>query len=355
MTIYTPGITANFKAYFRVSPNSPLVDTDIIPTFTIQDPSNATIFSGTTLRLESGVYQASYLIPSNIDVTLEYKIKWNAILNGATLQGAEESFKISSPVVSFTNVVSESAIQIDSTFLNIIKSVLAYPCEDTLLLSDDQIKTIILYPVFMEYFTKFPIKYRDQKDISTFVSIPFPDQFTYSVTECRVVGKQSQGVGTNGSFWQLVMLNKGYGSGQGGFNTYGSQMRGFNPEGLRQSTRNLRYVLDSYGNDATFNYFVNKPLKQLEINSSSNAAVEIVWAKWSNNFEDIDYPRRKEVLKLAQSYLLDHWVRSVSLIDDGNTDQTLNFIDAQTKADALKQEVYDLWNKLQDPVVMRSS
>lgn len=348
------GQKASFEANFYDDKNN-VVSPDSNPSYTIISPLGEILEQGVSSKISKGIYRAEWTIPGGIDVG-NYFIKWIPMFGGTPMEGLQEQFSVTLPKVSLERKINDYDIIIPQIELELIKSILAYPCADELLLTDTQVKRLIVYRAMRDYFVKFPILQRYQQPMNNYLEVPFPDQFVYGITECRAMGKLFQSTGAVGSsFWQLVLLNKGMGFQGNSFNSYGSNMRGYNPNGLRQETRSYKYVLDTYSNDGTFNYNINKTKKVIEINATLQCEVAITWARWSNNFNDIDYERRNEVIELAQGYLLQHFAQTIGLTDDGNTEQTINAVEASSKSETLINGVREKWNNMSDIVVMRIS
>lgn len=352
---FFPGSNVELYAYFRINENEPLIDTDNLPTFKIVAGSSV-LYSGTAIRESVGIYRAVWLSPSSIDTSKTYKIVWTASINGVVVPGAEEQFTFQSTAPVFSKddpiVIDPAEISIATRDLDLIKSVLAWPCTENVLLSDEQIKQVILYPAMMEYFTKFPLITRDQFAISNRLEIPFPDRYTYGVMDCRVVGKFAQTGGRAPAFWNMVLFNK-YAPFASG--TYSSKFRGYNPNGLKQQTWAYRQVFDTYGNAGTFHYEIDKVNRSVIVDANSSGFVEVQWAKWSNNFEDVEYPRRIEVINLAQSNLLQHTVDALQISQETSSEVQLGIAEMQTRATELRERVMQKWDTWQDIHVARIS
>lgn len=333
----------------------PLVNADSTPQYKILDPDGTTVITGTGTLVSVGVYEATYAVTTTAMVSDRWQIVWTLYVKGALVSDSEYFQVLPAGSIDFGN-----NIIISDQWFNLIKKHLGYPAIDcTPLLDDTQIKELCLFPALQEYFIKFPKIVREMVGIDGNLEIAFPDQNTYAVTDVRVVGKNGSSTSGGGSFFQLLYLNKGgfdYGSfssylGRRSNSNYGER---YNPNAIRQATMNYRAVLETELNTATFKYFVNKIEKKVEIFSEISAEVAVTWAKFSNDFEDVNYPRRLEVIKLAAAELLHHMADSTQIVDDGNSDQTINVSDLRARAEALRTEVREFWNSINDIVVLRS-
>lgn len=353
-TTFIVGQEAQFEATFTSDGHTP-INPDTLPEFEIFSPTDVSIYTGISEKVKDGIYLAKWTVPGGSDIG-NYRIDWKPIFGEVLMEGLSETFSVALPIATTEKKVNPYDIKIPDIELQLVKSILAYPCADEILLTDEQVLKYCIYPAMREYFTKFPLLERYQAPMNNYLEVPFPDQFVYGLTECRSTGKLFQSTTAVGSsFWQLVLLNKGMGFAGNSFNSYGSNMRGYNPNGLRQETRGYKYVLDTYSNDGTWNYNINKQKKCVEIYATLTCEVAITWARWSNNFEDVEYERRNEVIELAQGYLLQHFAQTIGLTDDGNAEQTLNAVDARTTADALMSRIREKWANMSDIIVMRIS
>jgi hypothetical protein len=342
-----PGGTVNLDVYFRLYTGGPLTDADSTPTYIIYDPNNNILASGSGTKISTGLYRATYTVSSIAVTSNTYSIYWTAIVGGVNVPDAWEYFQVvSAGSPSFSNIL------INQDDLNLIKKRLAYPLKDSILLTDEQIKDLIVRQALNEYFIKFPLKVtEDLSVISGTLTVNFPDTNTFGVVDVRVVGKGYAGV-SGGSFWDLVYWN------QMGLSTYyrsvyGSNMSGFNPNSIRQTKFMNQQVADSIVQQGTFKYTIDQENKRVAIYSSLAARANITWAKYSNNFDDIKFQNKWDVIKLSQAYLLMHVADTMELVEDSSAEIKIDAATLRDKANALKDEVFTKWLDYQSPLVMR--
>ena len=249
------------------------------------------------------------------------------------------------------------AITITDQYLNQIKKILAFPSIDELLLPDVDIKEYAIFPAMQDYFIKFPIVDRKQYMTggSSEMIIDFPDEYTFGVTDARVT---DVGIitGTGQSFWDLAyfqQLNGGALQG-GGAGAYG--IKGYNPSSLIQTRDTQRAAYKSFQNTyMTVRYTIDEENRKAMIYSSTTGYINITWAKYSDNFDAVKRPRKFDVVKLAQAYLLDHFADTFSVLSDSALDMSINIEALKSRSQELKTEVRELWNSFPDIIALHSS
>lgn len=248
------------------------------------------------------------------------------------------------------------AIQISDDWMRLIKKYIGFPDIDYLLLEDADIKEFCVFPAMQKYFIKFPIKAYNQYSIgaSGEMVLDFPDSYTYGLIDIRIsdVGLV---MGTGGSFWDLIYYQQMAGASlrqSGG--AYG--IRGYNPSNIVQQREILRASYKSYQNTfATMRYTVDRSAKQVKAYSSVVGYLNITWAKYSDNFEDIKYERKLDVVNLAAAYLLNHLADSAGILTDSALEMSINVESLRTRAKELEEEVINRWGEFQDVLLLHSS
>lgn len=130
----------------------------------------------------------------------------------------------------------------------------------------------------------------------------------------------------------------------------------FNPNGLRYNFIAERQMIDAITNNLeTFRHVVNYSKKSISVYTSVVAQLLIVWAKTSNNFNDIKPTQLLNVIKLSQAYLLRHLSYLGSMLNDNSSEKQINTDALNTNAERLENEVYELWKEFPDIVTLRVS
>ena len=245
------------------------------------------------------------------------------------------------------------SITINEDDFSIIKSVLAYPSTDNLLLDDPEIKNLCIRPALRKYFTKFPIKHYETRDITsdTTLAINLIDTYIYGVLDVRIVGKNTV-AGSGSAFWDIVkyqnLTSPFKVSGM-----YGKQ--GYNPNSLLQQNILRKQTIASLQNTFdTVKYWIDTENSVLNIYSSVTGKLDITWAKYSDNFDTgVLYNHKEDVIKLSQANLLLQFVDTTSMITDSSQESTINTDTLKTRAQELMEAVEKKWTEYPDVIVMR--
>ena len=345
-TSVAPGETVTLDIYLRSYYNGPLIDADSVPTFIVYDPNDVELYSGTASHPSTGVYEASYTVSSTADLSDTYKIVWSAIISGVAVPHAWEYFRVVAATSEY------DGISISSGWLNQVKKVTAYPEVANLTLSDDEIKEFAVFPAMTRYFTKFPkstsVEYEANSDSS--LTVDFPDDYTFGLLDCRVVNVGMLG-GTGSSFWDIAAYQR-FGS-YGNTSSYGQ--RGYNPNSLYQERYNQRFAMKSQINSlATIKFDIDLAEREVNVYTSVTGRINLTWAKYSTNFEDIKYQRKFDVIQLAQAELLDWIADTFGMTTDGTLDVDINVADIRSRAKELRDEVVDKWKEFPATILLKA-
>lgn len=242
------------------------------------------------------------------------------------------------------------SVTIETSDLNRIKSILAYPSINQIILTDLQISDLIITPVLEQYFVKFPIKVIEEKSLASGTEnmFDFPDTETYGVCDVRVVGKEFFSGGGN-SFWNLIYYNQN-GITRGGSGTYG--VRGYNPNQIRQTRMMQQQANATYANQFTTSSRIDKANRKLYVFSESTGRVNVTWAKWSQNFNKVMLDYKNDVIELCQAGLVEHLANTAGVIQT-NTDISINSGDLKTLAESLRAKVKEKWDSIPDVILIR--
>lgn len=331
-------------------PNAVLTDPDVIPSYSISNPSNTVVVTGQGTKISVGYWQAVYFVPVTAP-TGQWTIVWTAAIGGVSVANNTEYFTVSD---ASAKPITEQ-IEIEDQWLQQIKKVTAYPGIANILLSDSEIKQYVVWPAMFDYFKKFPLEDRKEYPIFEELAVAFPDNFVFGCRDIRVVEKFGSSA-TSFSFWNIIKYRTIYGGSLkfSGMGTYGSK---YNFNGLRQEYQRSRQVAESFSNQYnTFKYYVNHQDRQVEAYSSVSAKLVINWSRYSLNFSAVRPNELHNVIRLAQSYLLFHLSDSASLINDAQQDKSINVEAVKLRA----QELYDMvvtnhWNLIPDTMILRAN
>jgi len=181
-----------------------------------------------------------------------------------------------------------------------IISELGYPVvsEEDLEFSRSDIQDLFIYPAMREYFTWFPKEKETSVSITGSFEIPFPDENTYGIVDSRLNTTASGSGTTTSPFMNELIFNACTRSGAG---LYGTQ----NDYDMTQANY-LERAERRAVNDYSKSYKISVDNSEKKVYGYTNIAGELVitWAKFSENFDDIPYRRKSEVIDLAKSKVL---------------------------------------------------
>lgn len=241
---------------------------------------------------------------------------------------------------------------ISDYWLGLIKKAIAYPSVEEVILTDAEIKSYCIYPALRDYFSKFPILTTTEYSLSSSsaTEIAFPNSDTYAVIDARVVGKEMIS-GSGSSFWDIAYYNTmGLSHLRGG--SYGIPK--YNPNFRKQAVYLQKMAISSLSNEATLDIRVDEVARTVTMYHNGSGKANITWAKSSENFEDVRFVYKNDVVKLAQGYVKEHIVSIAGLIHT-NLEITMDVEALRVDADKLKSEVYERWNAIPDPIVLRAT
>ena len=343
------GSTITLDVYFYNYTGGDLTDPDSTPTYEIKDPDGTSMVTGSGTKVSTGYYTATYIIPDNATISTLWKIEWTAIINGFSVANAWEYFEVT--LESDVEFDTETTAIISDYWLSQVKKVIGYPnADDTILLTDIQIKSYCIYPAIREYFTKFPIQVTEEHSISTSTDneIEFPDTSTFGVLDARLVGKMTvSGSGT--SFWDLVYYNAmNLNVSKSGY--YG--IKGFNPNFKKQMTAMQKQAIATQANEATIDIRVDEVNRVVKLHTNINGKANVTWAKFSLDFDDVKYVYKNDVIKLSQASLKEHLADTTGMITK-NLEVDIDSDRLKSEALEMRREVAEKWAEIPNIVIIR--
>lgn len=356
------GQNNTFRAYFRLQNPGPLVNASSV-TVAIKNPANTIIEpAAATTNPATGTYEFVWATPGNTPVGTGYKAIW-AFTYASGVSEVEQPFDVVGVgSVAFEEpkrniLVSDSTdvvVKIDLKWLNQIRKVLAFPEVDEILLTPEQVKEYCVMPALTRYFTKFPIRIKQQISVAEAGFVNFPDysadlREVIGVTDLRFVNKDNPS--GNSSFWEIYRYQQMGGRGIRGMGGYGTR---FDFGGGVAATIAQKQKYDSFQNLNTYNAEMLWHERQIKYYSEVPAALVIEWALLSLNFDDVRPQRRLQVIQLAQAELLWHLARTTGIIEDSNLDQKVMAGDLRSEAERLHKEVMEDWNEEPDPSMVKT-
>ena len=240
----------------------------------------------------------------------------------------------------------------DEDFSNILTPI-GYPIVALEDLTDrkmtrEDVESQLIFPAMREYFMFFPKTDTQEYAASGSFSVAFPDLETFTVLDARVVPRTVSSAGaTTSPFMNEIFIRRadsfGYGAKYGTHNDYDFF-------GVQQERRaETQGMLEAY---RTTRVRVNKANRSVDGYCTITGRLNIIWGKYSLDFSDIPFNFNWDVIKLAQSNVLQFFGElrrqsAAQLPTDVSGD---NFIE---KAKELRDEVLLRWKSYTKSVILR--
>lgn len=233
---------------------------------------------------------------------------------------------------------------------NFILSRIGYPFvnESDLEINFNEIKDFCVLPALLEFFKWFPILHEDLFTVSGSFDLPFPDEQTYSATNIRLnTGRNGQSYTSNPLINSTFVrpANSGIGGGLYGKNLTYDLEQVYHIERLTGQSS-----IDMYKAEKCT---VDEQLRKVVGFTNVSGKLQIVWCKYSNNFNDVPFKRKKEVQDLASAYLLRYFgelrlqgeAPDLPVQFDGQM-----FVD---RAEKIEDKVIETWESFPKIVILR--
>lgn len=237
-------------------------------------------------------------------------------------------------------------VLIDNSYYNRILRITGFPIVTKLEISEEDIKNLCIAPALEEYFIWFPIKVVTSYNATTEFSIAFPDDNTYGIVDARVNLSGYRNVeGVSNPLVAELLYNSSSRIGK-----YGT------PYDYDFKQARISAQMEQ---QATVNLIGTKKIRVDEVNrvvtGYTNVGGELIitWAKFSNDFDDVSFRRRREVIKLCQANVLEYIGMLRGQISD-DTGTEFNYDMLLDKADTFREDVMTKWGEMTKPVVIRS-
>lgn len=244
-------------------------------------------------------------------------------------------------------------ITIPTEAFNRIMSVIGYPVLSLVdltgnsTITEDDLKTLLIWPAMQEYFRWFPVRNAVEYDIGTSYDFAFPNDNTFGVIDGRFVQSTNTGQKTGSPFVDGLLFSNSHGQSHGMYGTvndYGMTAARYTEEAQRQSQIN---------HDKSFRIRINKVERRAQGYSNYTGRVVVTWAEYSDNWSSVLFERESEVIDLARANVLDYFgaLRNQS---NAGLPTELTGDDFISTAKELREEVLDTWRTFTKPIVLRS-
>lgn len=241
-------------------------------------------------------------------------------------------------------------VQIPEYIYERILTIIGYPIIDLedWRLTEGQVKGLMIQRAFEEYFNYFPILEKDNHSVEYTFRIPFPDDFTYGVTDARINTRPADGGVQTGNplINEINIQVRGRGSGMRMWGTeqdYGFQeVRIFSQlerQAFTESERSTRL-------------YVNETERVLEGYSNLYGSLSITWAKWSADWNNVRRIHREDVIRLSQAYVAE-FIGNLMSLSNVDLPNQLDEGELLSRASDYREEIIEKWRNAPRPVLLR--
>lgn len=209
-----------------------------------------------------------------------------------------------------------------------------------------EVDELVFKPALMDYFAYFPIRTVQEEQVTGDFSVAFPHANTMGVVDARVIPFSGL---ANVPTLSPFMNERSYYSAQSG-GVYGAGQYDF--EMIEAKLLNRRYIQASQNLLITKRIVVDRKLRVLKGTANAPYVLRITWADYSLDMDDVDYMRRRDIIKLCKANLL----RAIAIIrsqQDSNSGMPFNVDALNTRAEKLELESIERWRKFAMPVSIR--
>lgn len=225
--------------------------------------------------------------------------------------------------------------------------VLSLPELSNGMLSEEQVRKILIWPALQIYFKFFPIEEQVELFAAGNFSFDFPDEWTYGVTDCRVISRPvGAPVLTTSPFANEIFFRTGKSQNSGYGSRYNYDMGALHTLQQMESQGNI----ESWKSLRTI---VNRHNRTISGYTTTEGRLLITWAKYSNDTEKVDFHYQQDFLELAQAYVKEYF----GSIDQRSTAQlptNLNGDNLVESARATKERVLESWKAATKVIIMRN-
>ena len=223
-------------------------------------------------------------------------------------------------------------IAITENDLKEIASAVGYPAIplDLLELTEDAIKQFSVAPALRLYYRAFPIVVRESVMVNSSFEIDFPDEYVFGVKDARITVANRSTVGhpTSNPFVNSMMYSH-TGS------KYGTDYR--DRQSLMLEFSGAKSAIDTFSTKK-----INVDMTNRKVIGYSNVMGELIieWAKYSDDFSDVPFIRKTEVIAVAQGFLCEHLnvIRGQAMLNQGVDFNENIFQDKINRANDIKEK-----------------
>jgi len=242
---------------------------------------------------------------------------------------------------------------IDQDNYEYVLSVLGYPAIDHTeldsIVTETAVKNFCILPSVKEYFRWFPIEVEESVSIGTGAtgSVDFPDANTFSVRHTAFTST-ADSIGSS-AMTSNPWINSRSLSTSNSMSSIGSR---FN-YGMSSISKSILSADDAMRNsNRVFRTRTDEQNRKLEYYCNESGYIEIVWAKWSEDFANIPFRHQRDVLELSQAELL-MWTAGILGQINPEFPSSFEYGDFQTRGEDLKEKIMTKWKEYTKVVAVR--
>lgn len=219
-------------------------------------------------------------------------------------------------------------------------------------LTEAQLKDLLILPTLKNmYFKWFPYIEEGEYSVSSNFAIDFPDEYTFGVIDARLLWKREQFDAANRGnpfvYGQSINIKTNVAGRSANMWDTGNDY-GYTEVYEMERTLNQSYIDTEKAVKKRVDY-TNRQLKGF---TNTTGKLVVQWAKYSNDWDDIQHKFEEDLIKLAQSYILQYFGRLLNM-GTGNLPTELNGDDMIDRSEALYDEVMTKWRGYSKVVLMR--
>ena len=236
----------------------------------------------------------------------------------------------------------------DDSLLEIMSEV-GFPIlefDDDFPYTRDQVKSLGIWPAMKEYYRFWPKKNIQEYTVSGNFSIDFPNNETFYLTDARVNSNVPIGSHTPDPIVNAMNIVS-IGSQSSGM--YGTRYNYDITTAYHMKRAEYNALKNS---QKAFRVDVDRDNKLVTGYTSVQGRMLVEWAEYGLDYDKIPFSKIDDAKRLAQSYIMRMLGNFLSL----QSSDTVNELDGGfllDRADDLREDVIDRWQKITKPVIMR--
>lgn len=237
------------------------------------------------------------------------------------------------------------ALTINQNHYDEILTEVGYPIitPNLLELTENQIKNLLIWPALREFFKWFPITSEQQIQASSTFEVDFPNSTTFGVVDVRLTTSAYRGSGvTANPLINETNIKVSRGGRYGTRNNYEHAVAMYTEKLERISAIEYQKV-----------FRVRTDNRKVYGYTNTLGVISIIWADYSEDFNDVPFEHISEVIKLAGANIL----RYLGMLRNQDTSDLPNEMSGDefiSRADELEETIIDEWKKHTKVVITRS-